>query len=252
MSTDEAAETPRFKFRFFPVLTAVALGIGIPYLAGEILSQLRHYSRLVPGIADHLGWLYAQHGLQMLLALVAIAVMKRLVPANYGLHTPPGKTYVLPAILWGLCFGVLMTVVDYAPSILSHTAPKLGYPLTTGNVLGWLGFSGICVGPTEEILFRSLLVTYLSTTMPGRARLWGFEMNAAGLVAAAIYALYATGFLSQSWSVALGQLLGQFALGVLYAYWLEKSKSVLAPIVGHNVSDVTEYALLFLMVAFWA
>ena len=198
MSTDEAAETPRFKFRFFPVLTAVALGIGIPYLAGEILSQLRHYSRLVPGIADHLGWLYAQHGLQMLLALVAIAVMKRLVPANYGLHTPPGKTYVLPAILWGLCFGVLMTVVDYAPSILSHTAPKLGYPLTTGNVLGWLGFAGIYVGPTEEILFRSLLVTYLSTTMPGRARLWGFEMNAAGLVAAAIYALYATGFLSQS------------------------------------------------------
>ncbi len=44
----------------------------------------------------------------------------------------------------------------------------------------------------------------------------------------------------------------RLALGVLYAYWLEKSKSVLAPIVGHNVSDATEYALLFLMVAFWS
>jgi hypothetical protein len=32
---------------------------------------------------------------------------------------------------------------------------------------------------------------------------------------------------------------------VLYAYWLEKSESVVAPIVGHNVSDVVEYLILF-------
>ena len=36
-----------------------------------------------------------------------------------------------------------------------------------------------------------------------------------------------------------------FALGVLYAYWLEKSKSVVAPIIGHNFSDVVEYLILF-------
>jgi len=42
-----------------------------------------------------------------------------------------------------------------------------------------------------------------------------------------------------------------FALGVLYAYWLEKSQSVVAPIVGHNVSDVVEYGLLFLWIGFW-
>jgi uncharacterized protein len=37
---------------------------------------------------------------------------------------------------------------------------------------------------------------------------------------------------------------------VLYAYWPEKSGSVLAPIVGHNVSDGVEYAILFCWVAF--
>lgn len=252
MSTDTAG-APQFKFRFIPVLVTVVLGFGIPYLAGEILFQLRHYSRLVPGMADQLGWLYAQHGLQMLLALAAIAAMKGLVPADYGLHRPPGKSYVLPAILWGLFFGVLMTAVDYAPNILAHTAPKLGYPLTTGNVLGWLGFEGIYVGPTEEILFRSLLVTYLAATMPGKVRLWGYRMNAAGVVVAAVFALAHVGsFFSDPFWSASGQLLYAFALGVLYAYWLEKSKSVLAPIIGHNVSDVTEYALLFLMVGFWA
>jgi hypothetical protein len=165
---------------------------------------------------------------------------------------PPGKSYLLPAILWGLIFGALMTLVDYAPNIFSHTAPKLGYPLTTGSVIGWLGFSGVVAGPTEEMLFRSLLVTFLTAMMPGRVRILRFEMNAAGLVAAAIYGFYVASFLSQSWLVGVGQLFVQFALGVLYAYWLEKSKSVLAPVVGHNVCGATECVLAFLMVAFWA
>jgi len=39
-------------------------------------------------------------------------------------------------------------------------------------------------------------------------------------------------------------------LGVLYAYWLEKSKSVVAPIVGHNVGDFVEYAIVFAWVGF--
>jgi membrane protease YdiL (CAAX protease family) len=253
MNTDHVAVAPPFRFRFLPVLATVVLGIGIPYLSGEILFQLRHYSRLVPGIADQLGWLYAQHGVQMLLALVAIAIMRRFVLADYGLHMPSGRSYVLPAVLWGLFFGLLMTAVDYAPYILSRTAPKLGYPLTTGNVLGWLGFEGIYAGPTEEILFRSLLVTYLAATMPGKVRLWGYEMNAAGVVVAAIFAFAHFGsFFSAPLYAALGQLIYAFALGVLYAYWLEKSKSVLAPIIGHNVGNLTEYALLFLMVAYWA
>ncbi len=55
---------------------------------------------------------------------------------------------------------------------------------------------------------------------------------------------YVAGFLTAPWLVATGQFVCQFALGVLFAYWLEKSKSVLAPVIGHNVSSVTEYALL--------
>ena len=51
-----------------------------------------------------------QHGGQLLVALIVIAVLKfRLVPADYGLHWPQGKSYIWPAILWGSFFGVLMT-----------------------------------------------------------------------------------------------------------------------------------------------
>lgn len=253
MSADAAAEAPPFRFKFLPILTVVLLGLGLPWLAAELVDYARHYSHMVPGIADQLGWLYAQHGVQFVLALVAIGVMKWLVPADYGLHAPEDKSYVGVAILWGLFFGVLMTVVDYLPNILAHTAPRLGYPLTTANVAGWLGFEGLYVGPTEEILFRSLLVTYLAATMPGKVHVGRFAMNGAGIVVAAIFALAHFGsFFSDPFWSASGQFVYAFALGVLYAYWLEKSGSILAPIVGHNVSDVTEYALLFLMVAYWA
>jgi hypothetical protein len=33
-----------------------------------------------------LTWLYVQHGIQLLLALLAIVIVHRFVPADYGLH----------------------------------------------------------------------------------------------------------------------------------------------------------------------
>jgi membrane protease YdiL (CAAX protease family) len=184
---------------------------------------------------------------QLLIALLGIAVLKfRLVPADYGLHWPRDKTYILPAVLWGGFFGVLMTLVDYAPQLIAHTKPSPGFALTSSNIWGWLFFEGVYVGPTEEIPFRALLVTYLARTMPGKARIGRFNMNWAGIIVALIFALlHISSFDSRNWPEALGQQFYAFALGILYAYWLEKSKSVVAPIVGHNVSDVVEYLILF-------
>jgi membrane protease YdiL (CAAX protease family) len=176
-------------------------------------------------------------------------VLKYLVPADYGLHRPREKSYVLPAILWGVFFGVLMTAVDYAPQLIAHARPNAGFPLTPSNVWGWLFFEGVYVGPTEEIPFRALLVTYLATTMPGKLHIGRFNMNWAGVIVALVFALlHATNFSVRAWPEALGQQFYAFALGVLYAYWLEKSKSVVAPIIGHNVGDVVEYIILFVWV----
>jgi hypothetical protein len=42
------------------------------------------------------------------------------------------------------------------------------------------------------------------------------------------------------------------ALGVLYAYWFEWSGSVVAPILGHNASDVVEYLITVGLIAAWS
>ncbi|HTZ69784.1 MAG TPA: CPBP family intramembrane glutamic endopeptidase [Acetobacteraceae bacterium] len=243
-----AGDEQRFRLKPVPILVTVALGVGIPYLAA-FCALVSH--RFLGTASPHalLPWLYVQHGFQLLLALVAIAILRRFIPADYGLHWPREKTYIGPAILWGVAFGVLMTLVDYAPQLLHGGKPALDYPLSTANISGWLVFEGIYVGPTEEIPFRALLVTYLAATMPGRLRVGRFEMNWAGVIVALIFALlHANNFFTRDWPMALGQQIYAFALGVLYAYWLEKSRSIAAPIVGHNVGDVTEYAIMFLWV----
>jgi uncharacterized protein len=254
--TDTAAvpsDIPGFRPKLIPLLVTAALAYGVP-ISGAYLAHyciVLFHLPVVPG--GNLGWLYLQHAGQLIVSLIAIAVLKySVVSADYGLHWPRRETYVLPAILWGVFFGALMTLVDYAPHIIAHTKPDIGAAHTPASIRGWLVFEGVYVGPTEEIPFRALLVTYLAATMPGRLRVGRFHMNWAGICVALMFALlHASSFNTRAWPQALGQQLYAFALGVLYAYWLEKSRSVVAPIVGHNVSDVVEYLILFTWLGVW-
>jgi hypothetical protein len=236
------------------VIFVVALGLGLPILGAMIAETLhQHFPAFPSGHGPTLPWLYSQHLFQTLLALIAIFVIKRFMPFDAGLRWPPGKTYIGPAILWGAFFGVLMTVVDYAPDLLARRPMDLGFPITRANVIGWSFFEGVYVGPTEEILFRSLLVGYLLAALPARLRLGRFEMGWAGVIVAAVFAFaHLASFLTRPSFAAAGQQLYAFALGVLYAYWFEKSRSVIAPIIGHNVSDVVEYAICFVLIAMWS
>lgn len=246
-SLADSPAAPPLRLKIAPLLVVAALGFAIPY-AGAYLAvfaiKLFHWS-VRPGA--NVAWVYVQHAGQLLVALLAIAIMKRLVPADYGLHWPRAKTYIAQAILWGAIFAAVMTVVDYAPQLIAGARPPLDYSPTRSNVMAWLFFEGIYVGPTEEIPFRSLLVTYLAATMPGKLRLGRFEMNWAGVIVALIFALlHATSFFTRNWLLAVGQQVYAFVGGVLYAYWLEKSKSIVGPIIGHNVSDMGETLLVFL------
>lgn len=181
------ADEPKLRIRIVPIVLTIVLGLGLPVLAAVMaLAAARILPFLPRGAQPLLPWLYSQHAFQLLLALVAIAVIKRFVPADYGLHRPRGKTYIPEAILWGIAFGIIMTLIDYAPQIIARVAPPLDYPLTANNMVGWLAFEGIYVGPTEEIPFRALLVTFLAAKMPGKIRIGRYRMNAAGVIGALI------------------------------------------------------------------
>ncbi len=246
-ATEPFEAAPRLRLKLVPILVTVALGIGVPMAGALIASAASHLLHLPVRPGANLSWLYLQHAGQLLVALLVIAILKyRFAPADYGLHLPRDKSYIGPAILWGVFFGVLMTVIDYAPQIFAHAASAAAVPASHSTVWGWIVFEGVYVGPTEEIPFRALLVTYLIATMPGKLRLGRFQMSWAGVIVAIIFALlHATNFATRHWVEALGQQLYAFTLGVLYAYWLEKSRSIVAASIGHNVGDVVEYLIAF-------
>jgi hypothetical protein len=248
---------PRILRYIAAVAFVVVLGLGLPIVGAIIAIAL---NRLAPGVfpgpppaGTQLAWLYVQHFWQTALALVAILVIRRFVPFDAGLRWPKEKTYIGPAVLWGVAFGVLMTVVDYAPNLIAHHPMDLGFPLTRGNVIGWTLFEGVYVGPTEEILFRSLLVGFLLAVFPAKLTVGRYSMGWAGIIVAAIFALaHISSFFTRPSFAAAGQQVYAFALGVLYAYWFEKSRSVVAPIIGHNVGDVVEYLICFALITLWS
>src|SRR5260221_13396601 len=146
-----------------------------------------------------------------------------------------------------------MAIVDYAPYIFERIAPPLDYAFSGVNVTGWMVYQGLYSGPTEEVPFRALLVTYLTSTMPGIVHYRKLSMNGAGVVVAAIFAIGTgtTAFIASPLLVAIAQVSYVFALGVCLAYWLEKSRSVVGAAIGHNVAFGIKQALLFAMVAVW-
>jgi uncharacterized protein len=236
------------QLRRSPILATIGLGMLVVLPSGYVFVLLtQHMSR-----AETVWLAMANHTVMLLIAVALMAWLGRGNFSEFGLEWPKHRHYVPSALLWGAAFGLLMTVVDYFPQILSHIPPPDNLALTPGSIGAGLFFEGIYVGPTEEIPFRGLLQTFLMQRTSGRIRFWKYEMHVAGVILALLFALaHFTSFWTMNFWIALGQQIYAFALGILYAYWREKSGSLLAPIIGHNMGDGVEYVLMLLMTWVW-
>jgi CAAX protease family protein len=252
MSIAAPSDAP-FQPKPWPILIAVLLGVGIVALSAVTIDIAEHFVGLVE--RPEMPWIsegYVELA-QLFYAYIAILWMRRLYPGDYGLKWPEGKSYVLQAVLWGLLFGIVATLADYAPLLIAHRPPSQPYGLRPINMTGWATFDGLIASSSDETLLRGLIVTYLSLAMPGRVSFGRYTMNGAGVVVAALYALAHIGnFFFAPFAMALAQVVYLFVQGLLLAYWLEKSGSLLAPIIGRGVTNLVERACLFAMVAAWA
>jgi membrane protease YdiL (CAAX protease family) len=243
-----------FRPKALPIAQTILIAAGLYFLASMTLEVVEHFT----GLPERplMGWIHESyiHLVQLGFALGVITLLRRSYPGTYGLQWPEGESYVVPAILWGLGFGVLMTVIGFAPQILTQKPPTdQPYPLTAFNITGWLLYRALLAGPAAEVVFRGLLVTYLTQRMPGKIAYRGYEMNGAGVVVAGLFALsFSESFINKPFVVALGQFLVALAMGVFFAYWFEKSKSLLAPVIGNSVSGVVGQGIVLMMVAAWS
>ena len=106
----------------------------------------------------------------------------------------------------------------------------------------WVYVWGL-VGPVEELLFRSFLLGTLARAMPGQ---WG-PLGHATIVSAVVFTLVHLG------NVASGketmrqfafQLPGRVAIGLVLGYAFQTSRSILFPILIHNLQDGLNLSVL--------
>jgi membrane protease YdiL (CAAX protease family) len=226
MTADDPPDMKSPRSILGPLGLAAALGFGLPWLAARLTD-------FAP-IHGQLGKLYLQHGLQALFALGVIVFVRRWAPGDYGIIWPRGRTYIRAALLGGAVYAL---VAAFSVVAVTGRLPTTGFPLTPSNVTGWMGFEAIYVGPTEEVLFRGLLIGYLAATVPRCVRLGRFDLSLGGYAAALIFALSHWAYGGAPFLLALGQQVFAFALGLFYAWLFERSGSVLAPVVAHNAGD---------------
>lgn len=241
-----------FRFRLWPILFAAILMQGllelgrVParglYRAGETLW------------VDHVSvFLLLAIAFQALLGLAAVLVMRRLLPAaDAHLRWPPGRSYVGVALLLGFGMGLIMLVADYWPALAAQTAPDMSYSRTPLDSAGFL-LGMITTGLAEETIFRGLLVGMLVVLVPGRLRIGSLDLPVAAYVVALLFGLaHWKSFTVDPFYQAMAQQIYAFAWGLLYVWLMERSRSLLAPIVAHGVGNFTEVAIVIALNALWA
>ena len=178
---------------------------------------------------------------------MGIAIARRFINgATFGVRWPRGRTLVGTALVGGAVFGFIMLVVDHGDHLARGIAP-VAQAHTPVDMAGWLLLT-LLVGPSEETLFRGLLLGVLGGLSPSRLRLRDFSVSTAGVTVAVMFALaHFLSFAVEPWPAALGQQFYAIAGGIFFAWLRENSESLLAPIVAHTTSDFIEIVAIFVL-----
>jgi uncharacterized protein len=236
----------------WPIIAAVGLLVFALMVDGAVNTVALHYIGRPTFTAMPWTVFYFGHTGMLLAALLCIALLGHGRWREFGFKAPADNRYVRTALMFGILFGIVMTAADYAHNIIDHLPPEKFF-LSSANLAGSLTFEGLYAGTVEEILFRGLLVTFLVQRMSGRLRLGGFDLHVAGVIVAVLFCLAHLGsFWTQSLRVAASQQAYALVWGVIYAYLYEKSGSLLPSIIAHNLGNLVEYLLAFLMAWRWS
>lgn len=251
ISTEPSDRTSR-PVRSVPILAAIGILLSALIVDGAIIVVAVHFMGNATFASTPWKALYFGHTGMLLVALLWIGFLGGWRFREFGFKAPADNKYVWIAAVFGVCFALIMTAADYANNIAMHTPPD-HFSLSITNVIGLLSFEGFYAGTVEEILFRGLLVTFLTQRMSGRIRLGGFSLHIAGVIVAVLFCLsHVTSFWTESFSAAAGQQVYAFVWGIIYAHWLEKFGSLLPSIIGHNLGNLIEDVLAFAMVWHWS
>ena len=187
-------------------------------------------------------WLFVNHSLQLIIVLGLMVLpiwLNKL--SDWGINTNNKqltfniiKKFAIGWILFTTAYIALTSWINNWPYLLD-------FELNLKNALIYLLFESTIVGLSEEIFFRGFIYSILQKYFGKKIRIIRFSISQAGIITALIFAFAHIGFHIFPLSIIsfdIMQFVMAFALGIFYAFILEKTGSLLGPILAHNISDL--------------
>lgn len=192
-----------------------------------------------PLLLQHGSWLhYLNHHLaQMAIALVLIAILTRgrFRAAGLNLAHARESLRLLTSGFFPVLFLCLMVGHVITPIVQGVPPERFAGGLRAMDLVGILVFSWIIVGLSEEVVFRGFFQTALAKFWRGTVKMVGVQVPVAGVWAAIIFTVAHISF--STMSAEPRQLVLAFVLGIYYAVAYNRTGSLLAPVVAHNLVD---------------
>ncbi len=192
-------------------------------------------------------------GLFALLAILLLTRIFRISLKEFGFNLNEWRYAVRLVLLFCLFWFFFQGTIGVLMMLFGNTSAAFHFPLTAWNFGGYFAFQIMLSGTSEEILFRALVMTPL-LVYGARAGL-AEKPNAllASGIATLIFMLAHINITFNPLRVTHFNLLQQltvFTFGAFYAFLFVRTRSLLGPILAHNLLNaviVTIGLILFLV-----
>lgn len=187
-------------------------------------------------------WLFLNHTLQLILVLgIMLLPIWSKTLSDWGINFKNSAiTFSLIkqfTIGWVVCTTLYIVISSW----LSGWPYLLGFEITIEKAVIYLLFEATIVGISEELFFRGLVYRILIKHFGEKITIKSLSISQAGIITAVIFAFAHTGihlYPFTSFHIEPMQFLMALLLGIFYTIVLEKTDSLLGPILAHNIADV--------------
>ncbi|MEW6374526.1 MAG: CPBP family intramembrane glutamic endopeptidase [Thermodesulfobacteriota bacterium] len=216
----------------------LAFGAGFFILA--LLKRIPGYMPLVEGSP----WIpkYIGDSVAFAVGMFIIWKISRGRLKDYGFSLASKNLKIKLSLVLGIFVGLLGILLNHFPELISGVQFKPAHPslLTSVNILGMMTFQWIFVGIFEETITRGLVQTYLMKKLKGIVTLYKWDFHIGSIITAIIFGVGHFGphmFFGGSWLTLVPHLLFATAYGLFSSYIYQETRSLVGPILMHNVVD---------------
>jgi membrane protease YdiL (CAAX protease family) len=226
--------------------TRLGLAFGAGFLALALLSRIPEFNLLT----QNSPWIpkYIADSLAFGIGMIMIWRLSQSRLKEYGFTLAKRKLRLSAAL--GIILASVGILLDHLPELIAgkEIVPTYLYPLTVTNILGMMSFQWIFVGIFEETITRGLVQIPLMNRLNGTATIFKWDFHIGSVITGIIFGVghfVPHIFFGGSWFLLAPHLIFATIYGLSSSYIYQETRSLVGPILMHNIVDGLSYSVDF-------